>query len=351
MFNPEHYLDIKSDFFYGADIISRQIEIDVCHEYSAGNNILKIDKNKLNMSFVKEKSVDTLIALDIMTKVEDWANFLGEASRKVCLNGNIIANFYSLDHWKLFDNQSIKNENNCVFGNLVSLEKIIEKSEQFGLSVLAVIPYGFADTSTRYRYPFNNREVLTETGAWQRHFSWLPVEEKLSNFCLFIEKQFICHLPTTATGRYLVIFRKSPGTVNHCYSTHISNIDINTSKFALDLLTNILPNSEEDWKAQMNSYLDNMRCSVIFFFFWSSLWRNPENFGYSSFLEEKHIKRFELWWEQESIDQNLMAVVRQWCLQEEIAQVLTIDKVNLGSCMEYNLIPNILNKYYKNFGV
>lgn len=340
-----NYLQISSEMS-GPTLLRNQVEMDICQKFSVGDKVLKINHDlspSPGLTQINDESVDTLIALDLLTEIPDWVHMLGKLSKKICLDGNIIANFYSLEHLESFETQPL--ESLGIFKNAVSLQQVVRAAEQLSLNVIAVIPYGFADKSSRYQHPFT-KQILTETKAWQRHLSWVLVDKKLLNFFCFIEQSLIQYLPIKATGRFIVVFQKS-AKLTYCFDTN-KKVNINNG-FNFGLLSPFLSYSEHEWKKALNDFLENKRHAVIFFLFWISFWKNPSHFGYESFLNEKHRHRLELWWQQEITDQKALMIARQWYLQDRIKQALTCDDVNVGSCMEWYLIPDILRDYFHAF--
>jgi len=306
---------------------------------------------------VRDSSFDTIMALHVLVHFPHWRQALKEWTRKLCPDGRIIFDLHSLDHLEYIQNRRITGDeliqSHAVqeFAMHVGVEDIAAAADELGLSITAIIPYSFLNASSRYQSPFDYRP-LNDAYWWRRYATWMGGDDKLFDFCLFFEEEFLFRLSSVVTGRFMVVLDKRPGKDTNCgwLKRNRRLNDILLTNCTLDALSSYLPAPLDDWKQTLNRHLDYSRNRQMFYFFWTRFWKNPKTFQLSSFLEERHVRSLEQWWARETLDLVTSAIAQNWFRSPEIADILTVQDVNLGIGMEYDLTRNLLEKYFYAFG-
>jgi 2-polyprenyl-3-methyl-5-hydroxy-6-metoxy-1,4-benzoquinol methylase len=330
--------------------------LDECRRLAGDLPISLILGDLLNLP-VRDASFDTIMALHVLVHFPHWRQVLEKWTAKLAHSGRIIFDIHSLDHLEYIQDRRITIEefaqnNTCMnFSMHVRVEEIAAAADELGLTIKAIIPYGLLSGYSRYHSPFDGRP-LNNAYWWRRHLSWIGVDDKLFDFCVFLEKDFVFHLSSVTTGQFMVVLDKLPGKdANRAWLERNSQLnDILLANASLDALSLYLPEPMDEWKRTLNRHLDHERNRVVFFFLWTSFWKNPQILRFSSFLEERHARTIEMWWEQEKLDRKTSAIAQGWFRQEEVANILNFRGVNLGAGMEYDLTRNLLEKYFHAFG-
>ena len=334
---------------------SSQSMLDECRRLAAGTPITLVQGDLRSLP-IRDARFDTIVALHVMVHFPNWRQVLEGWTERMAPGGRIIFDVHSLDHLEYLEGRRIPIEeliqqHTCNdFSLYVSAQEIVAAADELGLRVQAIVPYGLFHRYSRYRSPFDHRP-LNDAYWWRRHLSWIGADEKLFEFCLFLEKEFVFHLGSMTTGRFMVVLDKVSDTnANRAWLERNDRLNaILCSDASSDALWLGLSDMPEGWKRILNRYLDHERNRVVFFFLWTSLWKNPQRFWSSSLLEERHARALERWWTQEMLDRQTSAIARNWLYQEELANVMNVRDVNLGVGMEYNLTRHLLERYFHAF--
>lgn len=337
----------------GVDISDAML--DECRRLAGDTPITLLQGDLLDLP-VGDTDFDTIMALHVMVHFPHWRQVLGKWTAQIAHSGRIIFDLHSLDHLEYMHGRRItieelvRNNTSSNFSMHARVEEIAAAADELGLTIKAIIPYGLFNSYSKYHSPFDGRP-LNDAYWWRRHLSWIGADDKLFDFCIFLEKDFVFHLSSVTTGRFMVVLDKLPGKdANRAWLERNSQLnDILLTSASLEALSLYLPEPLDEWKLALNRHLDHERNRVVFFFLWTSFWKNPQILQLSSFLEERHARTIEMWWEQEQLDRKTSAIARSWFRQEEVASILNFRGVNLGAGMEYDLTRNLLEKYFHAF--
>lgn len=329
--------------------------LDECRRLAGDTPITLILGDLLDLP-IKDTDFDTIMALHVIVDFHHWRQVLEKWTAKLANSGRIIFDLHSLDHLEYMHGRRItieelvRNNTSSNFPMHSRVGGIAAVADELGLTIKAIIPYGLFNSYSHYQSPFDGRP-LNDAYWWRRHLSWIGADDKLFDFCVFLEKDFVFHLSSVTTGRFMVVLDKLPGKdANRAWLERNSQLnDILLTNASLDALSPYLPEPLDEWKRALNRHLDYQRNLVVFFFLWTSFWKNPQILQLSSFLEERHARTIEMWWEQEQLDRKTSAIARGWFRQEEVASILNFRGVNLGAGMEYDLTRNLLEKYFHAF--
>jgi 2-polyprenyl-3-methyl-5-hydroxy-6-metoxy-1,4-benzoquinol methylase len=332
---------------------SSQSMLNECRRLAAGIPITLVQGDLP----IRDARFDTIVALHVMVHFPNWRQVLEGWTARMAPGGRMIFDVHSLDHLEYVEGRRIPVEelirqHTCNdFALYVSAQEIVATADELGLRVQAIVPYGLFNCYSRYRSPFDHRP-LNDAHWWRRHLSWIGADEKLFEFCLFLEKEFVFYLGSVTTGRFMVVLDKvSDMNANRIWLERNDRLNaMLRGDASLDALLLRSPDMLESWKRALNRYLDHERNRVVFFFLWTSLWQNPQRLWSSSLLEERHARTLEMWWRQETLDRQTSVIARRWFRQEEVANIMNFRGVNLGMGMEYDLTRNLLEKYFHAFG-
>ncbi|CBE68842.1 MAG: class I SAM-dependent methyltransferase [Candidatus Methylomirabilis oxygeniifera] len=329
--------------------------LDECRRLAGDTPITLLQGDVLDLPG-RAADFDTIMALHVMVHFPHWRQVLEKWTAKIADRGRIIFDLHSLDHLEYIHGRRITIEelirnNTCSdFSMYVGVEDIAAAADELGLTIHAIVPYGLLNNYSLYRSPFDSRP-LNSAYWWRRHLSWIGVDNKLFDLCMFLETDLAFHLSSVTTGRFMVVLDKFPGKdVNHAWLERNNRLNnILHANASLEALSPYLPMPPEEWKSVLNRHLDHERNRVVFFFLWASFWKDPQILRLTSFLEERHARTFEMWWEQEQLDRKTSAIAQSWCHPEKVAGILNFRGVNLGAGMEYDFTRNLLEKYFQAF--
>jgi 2-polyprenyl-3-methyl-5-hydroxy-6-metoxy-1,4-benzoquinol methylase len=326
--------------------------LDECRRLAGDTPVTLILGDLLDLP-VRDTDFDTIMALHVMVHFPHWRQALEKWTAKLANGGRIIFDILSLDHLEHVHGRRstieelVRNNTSSNFSMHARVEEIAAAADELGLTIKAIIPYGLFNSYSHYQSPFDSRP-LNDAYWWRRHLSWIGADDKLFDFCVFLEKNLVFHLSSVTTGQFMVVLDKLPGKdANRAWLERNSHLnDILLKNVSWEALSPYLPEPLDEWKRALNQHLDYERNRVVFFVLWTSFWKNPQILRISSFLEERHVRTIEMWWEQEELDRKTSAIAQSWFRQEKVANVLNFRGVNLGAGMEYDLTKILFEKYF-----
>ncbi len=318
-------------------IDSSQAMLDEC-KILAGNHPIQLQLGDVcSLPFVDDH-FDSLMSLNVMTHFPHWREVLSEWQRVVKPGGRIIFDIYSLDHLCFVDNRKITikdllEQNPITFNMHIAVEELFEYADKADLNIVSIVPYGSVFSGQIKR--FNSKTPLNKLHWWQRHLSWLAVDEALFNAVLFLELNFFASLTSKTTGRFMVILENRPDPeANSQIKQRLSKINqLLSDELTLETLAPYLPIPLDEWKQQFLHHMMPLRNRAIAYLLLTSFLGQPDKLNLISFFGEEMGEELNTWLKQEisawSSHQNIME------FSQLLAKSPDTSKIPANICLEH----------------
>ncbi len=370
----------------GANRLKAQVELDLCNRFVVGAKLLLAESgpNEVRTSLVrggyhvvaidsclskenlptlhgsptdlpfKDSQFDTLISMSTLTAFPDWKEMLREWSRAVCPQGRILFGTHSMDHIvKVAQSRKVSVEDILAIEKATNpspvpfrlkVDDIIEEANRLGLSAIAIVPYG--GIYGRLIMNFWLKGSSADGHLWERLLSWLAVDERMFQFGLFLEERCFAPLTSIVTDRFLVVLEKRANPEGN-EKWLARNEAINTMLDNEITAKSIMPFLEEEcdaWKMRLNSLLAYPFNQTVLAFLYSAFIDYPNVIRFCDFTEPRHLEFSEKVAGLYRLDDRCYKFVTAWHKLPPFESMLNYDGINLGPCLEYDLMAVVMEK-------
>lgn len=368
----------------GANLVKRQVEMDLCVSYAAGPKILVVGKGLESPAFAAsgfdvaavdgsqagqdeclimapgvpiesrnggtaalpfhDEQYHTLVALNISAQLPNWQASLMEWKRVVVPGGRIIFDIRSLDHISAACGEDKTGDVAVNVASMwVTASDLVEQANRLGLTIKGMMPYG-AFAGGEDSNCWLNSSLGTQFW-WDRFMSLLPVDERLFKFVLFLEEQCVSCLGSVATGHMMVILEnRADEAANESWLNRNQHLNEMLLKdFSLSSIMSYLPQPFDAWCSTLNAHLDYLRNRVFFYHLWSKLFHKIGLLDLESCLAPRHIQAMQCWCDEDRHDQETLGFAQDWYRQPGMNELLEYKGVPLGPGMEYLLMQDLLS--------
>jgi SAM-dependent methyltransferase len=197
----------------GVDI--SQAMLDQCRR-EAGAIPIELMVGDLTALPVAENRFDSLISLNVAVHFPNWRDALKDWARVVKPGGRLVFDVHSYDHLEavarayackpeeLLTAQQRNDPGQYMLR--VTAQEVAEAADAIGLTVVNLVPYAAVLGGGNVNYWLRDSLLFGYLG--DRALSWMAVDEKLLAFGTFIERDVTSLLPTSATGRFMIVLEK-----------------------------------------------------------------------------------------------------------------------------------------------
>lgn len=368
----------------GANLVKRQVEMDLCVSYAAGPKILEVGRGLASPALAAlgfdvtvidgsqavrderllmapglpiesriggiaalpfhDEQYHTLVALNNSAQLPNWQTLLMEWKRVVVPGGRIIFDIRSLDHISAACGEDKTGD---VAGNVASMwvtaSDLVEQANRLGLTIKGMMPYG-AFAGGKDSNCWLNGSLGTQFW-WDRFMSLLPVDERLFKFVLFLEEQCVSCLGSVATGHMMVILEnRAEEAANESWLNRNQHLNEMLLKdFSLSSIMPYLPQPFDAWCSTLNAHLDYPRNRILFYHLWSQWFGKIEQIDLESCLAPRHIQAMLCWHDEDRHDQATLGFAKEWYRQPGMNELLEYKGVPLGPGMEYLLMQHLIS--------
>jgi hypothetical protein len=192
-----------------------------------------------------------------------------------------------------------------------------------------------------------------EPHAWQRILSWIGVNTDLTELFLLLQRNFFATLRPDCVNTFVMEFEHlgEISTPNVMYEDkHIYNINNKDNLNATTLFE--LDKSEYTiaFLDSLNRLLQHIPCAV-FWFRLSQYFKHCKKVEINTLLSEKNLAVMSLWEHETLNDHKCENIIRSWHKLPGLEETLTAHGVQLGKCMEYDLMRDVLTHTLRAFKV
>lgn len=197
----------------GVDI--SQEMLDQCRR-EGGDTPIELVVGDLARLPLADAAFDTLISLNVAVHFPNWREALEDWARVVRPGGRLVFDVHSSDHldavgghYGIAGGELLPAEERDVperFMLRVGAREIAAAATRCGLSVRALIPYAAVLGGGNVNYWLRDSRLWGYLG--DRALSWMAVDPEVFAFGLFLERDVVAALSTSATGRYMVVLEK-----------------------------------------------------------------------------------------------------------------------------------------------
>jgi SAM-dependent methyltransferase len=331
-------------------IDSSQAMLDQCRA-NAGETPIDLRLGDVARLPFADGQFDTALGLNVVVHFPHVRDILAEWKRVVRPGGRLLFDIYSDDHERVAcAAKGMARPERAApldYFSLIRLADLAGWADQLGLRIVAVRPYGGLLTGLYAN--LWRRGSRAESHDWERLMTWMAVDRRMLDFALFLEREVIAHLPSSATYHLMVALEATPDpAANAAWLRRDAEIGAALqSELTWPAVSSLMPAWNADWRAQLNAHLDWPRNRVLLFLLWSGLWRHAPGFDLASFLEERHAARLYAWLQAEMTDAivgNVLRMLEHW---PPLAERFSHNQVPMWGALEYDLTRELLRGYYQ----
>lgn len=183
--------------------------------------------------------------------------------------------------------------------------------------------------------------------AWQRILSWIGVNPDLTELFLLLQRDFFTTLRPDCVNEFNMEFE---------YTGEISIPDViyeDNHIHALDSAT-LFELDESEYTTvfvdSLNRLLQHIPCAV-FWYRLSQYFKHCKSVEINTLLSESNSDLMSSWEQQTLNDHRCENIIRSWHKLPGIEASLAAHGVNLGKCMEYDLMRDVLTQTLRAFKV
>jgi SAM-dependent methyltransferase len=294
---------------------------------------------------------DTILALNVLVHFPHWREVLANWCQALLPGGRIIFDIHSRDHYDAALGEAAAEAELftrpvAAFQATARVVELVEQATRLGLGVVDIVPYGalLGGGNTNLWW----RERLEQRADWRRLMGWAAEDERLYGFSLWLEENLVWRLPSTATGRLMVVLETHADAARHNAEWLARQAALRdelaqapTAARMLDIL-----GVDALARAELAEHLEHARNRALLYRLLDALdARWPERDWLAAAPSQQAL--FSQWRRQEMADRQAMEILDRWSLPPFPA--IEEKGVPLAPGFSYQLFASILQNHIKIF--
>lgn len=331
-------------------IDSSQAMLDECRR-RAGKHPIRLQVGDVNAIPFPDAAFDSLVSLNVMTHFPNWRELLREWLRVLRPGGRLVFDIYSLDQIEAIIAlrgpglepllPSNAEMNPSAFNMRVRVAELAEFALAEGITLAAIHPYcGTLGGDQNYWM----QQGWANGRIWNRMKSWIAEDEKLFDFLVFLEQHGYARLNSKASGRFMVVFEKSPDDGETARVSAWQDA-VDAALAGPVRLSNLAPFLDlplADWRSQFNSHLDHPPNRLMLFQLLTAGLVSGLEIDLVDWLEPRHVALFDRWLLAFQLDQQIYHLASTWYQAQPYADLLEYKGVPLGPGLEYESVQALM---------
>ncbi len=290
---------------------------------------------------------DSVMSINVLVHFPHWREVLAEWTRVVREGGRIVFDVHSQDHHDAARAAKqlppeVETGNFSDFESRVRVSDLVETADALGLTLVAVTPYNGGNANAWLS------GSKADSPQFNRLLSWMPGDKRLFDFALFLEQQFLAHLTSRATGRFMVVLdkRADPAANQAWLERDLALNLLLEDRLDLTGLEALVPAFDAHWRDLLNAHLTWPRNRILLYRLLSAWEAFPGHLRLDSFLDPDLVIRMEAWRAQDAIDQVTTRTLRDLTALPALSALLSHKGVPLLGSLEYDLTRSMLVQYF-----
>jgi len=183
--------------------------------------------------------------------------------------------------------------------------------------------------------------------------SYLTVEPRLFDFCLFLEEHLVAYLPLHATGQAVAVL--TPTSSQTCNQDWIDRearyMAALSERFSLDAIANFNEIDADVYRRRINEYFSFSPNRFLIVRLATALLCAPRDYpiDFHSFMEAKYADEQFLYVRRARLDQDVTELCRTWSQDPVLRAVLDYEGFCIGDDLAYNIAAEVLKNVYHAF--
>jgi len=294
---------------------------------------------------------DTILALNVLVHFPHWREVLANWCQALLPGGRIIFDIHSRDHYDAALGEAaaeaeLYTRPVAAFQATARVVELAEQATRLGLGVVDMVPYGalLGGGNTNLWW----RERLEQRADWRRLMGWAAEDERLLGFALWLEENLVWRLPSTATGRLMVVFEPSIDAARRNAEWLARQVELQAELAQAPTAARMLDILGVDVQARVKlvEHLEHARNRALLYRLLDALdARWPERDWLSAAPSQQAL--FSQWRRQEMADRQAMAILERWSLPPFPA--IEENSVALAPGFNYQLFASLLQDHFNVF--
>lgn len=330
-------------------IDSSQAMLDECRRRAAGRPI-HLEVGDVAAIPFTDASFDSVVSLNCLTHFPHWREILTEWLRVLRPGGRLVFDVYSLDHAEAVAAHRgvsvegllaiYRAEDATRFKLRLKVAELADYALNSGLTLVGIHPYSGTlggDQNYWLAQGWANGRV------WERMKTWIATDDRLFEFLAFIEEEFVAHLNSQASGRYMVVLEKTPdgGATGDVIEKQNAVTAAATSGRLSDLAT-FLGLAPAAWRARLDAHLDHPPNRLVLFQLITAAMAAGQQIDLADWCAPGHAEALDRWMLAIDLDRLIYELASGWHRSPAYAEVLAYKGVPLGPGLEYNTVQSMM---------
>lgn len=211
-------------------------------------------------------------------------------------------------------------------------------------TVLAIVPYGLVLGDRVINHWLEGS--LAHGPHWARVLSYVCADERIANFCAFLELDLVAHFPFSATGQGIAVLEKTPSIDRN--SVWLADQNAYAAELAEGLtLATVARRAQfdaEQWRERLETHLHFAPNRLLLVRLLTALLGRSWPLDLDSFMGPLRAREQRHYNAAAALDRDLVAFLETWFGETPLRELLTYSGLCIGGDLQYELAEDILNR-------